>query len=66
MNVRKRVFLKRYNIVIDYLTLGILKLTVLTCLAPLLPGINKINPNKIIIKNISQNIIEGIIKNTNT
>jgi hypothetical protein len=66
INIRKRVSLKRYNIVIDYPTLGILELIILTCLAPLPPGINKINPNEITAKNISQNIIEGMIKKTDT
>jgi hypothetical protein len=53
MNIRKKVFLKRYNIVINYLTLGILELIILTYLAPLFSEINKINPNKITTKNIS-------------
>jgi hypothetical protein len=53
MNIRERVFLKRYNIVIDYPTFRILELTILTYLAPFPPGISKINPNKITAKNIS-------------
>jgi hypothetical protein len=53
INIRKRVFLKRYNIVIDYPTLEILELIILTYLAPLFPGINKINLNKITVKDIS-------------
>jgi hypothetical protein len=53
MNIRKRVFLKCYNIVIDYPTLGILELAILTCLALFSPGINKINLNKITAKDIS-------------
>jgi hypothetical protein len=66
MNIRERVSLKRYNIVIDYPTFGILELTILTCLAPFSPGVNKINPNKITVKDISQNVIEGMIKEINT
>jgi hypothetical protein len=53
MDIRKRVFLRRYNIVIDYPTLGILELAILTCFASFPPGINKINLNKITAKNIS-------------
>jgi hypothetical protein len=62
MNVYNRVLLKRYNIEINYPTLGILELTVLTYLALFFPGINKINPNEIGCNNISQNVIKGIIK----
>jgi hypothetical protein len=53
MNIRKRVFLRRYNIVIDYLTLGILELVILTCLAFLFSEISKINLDKITVKNIN-------------
>ena len=53
MDIRERVSLKRYNIVIDYPILGILELAILTCLAPLPPGISKINLDKITAKNIS-------------
>jgi hypothetical protein len=66
INIRKRVSLERYNIVIDYPTLGILELAILTCLAFFSPGISKINLNKITVKDISQDIIEGIIKKINT
>jgi hypothetical protein len=62
MNIYDRVLLKRYNIEINYPTLGILELIILTCLAFLFPGISKINPNKIGCNNISQNVIKGIIK----
>ena len=53
IDIRKRVFLRRYNIMIDYPTLGILELAILTCLASLSSGANRINPNKITAKNIS-------------
>jgi hypothetical protein len=53
INIRKKVFLERYNIVIDYPIFGIFELAILTCLAPFSPGINKINLNKITAKNIS-------------
>jgi hypothetical protein len=53
MDIREKVFLKRYNIVIDYPILGIFELIILTCLVSLLSGISKINPNKITIKDIS-------------
>jgi hypothetical protein len=53
MNICNRVSLKRYNIEINYPTLGILKLAVLTCLAFFLSGINKVNPNEIGCNNIS-------------
>jgi hypothetical protein len=53
MNIRKKVFLGRYNIVIDYPTLGIFELAILTCLAPFSPGTSRINPDKITAKNIS-------------
>jgi hypothetical protein len=53
MNIRERVFLKYYNIVIDYPTLGIFELIILTYLASFPPGANKINLNKITVKNIS-------------
>jgi len=66
IDIREKVFLRRYNIVIDYPTFGILELAILTCLAPLLPGASKINSDKITAKNISQDIIEGIIKKINT
>jgi hypothetical protein len=62
MNIYNRVLLKRYNIEINYPTFGILELAILTCLAPLLPGINKINLNEIGCNNISQDIIKGMIK----
>jgi hypothetical protein len=53
MDIYNRVFLKRYNIEINYPTLGILELIILTCLALLLPEINKINPDKIGYNDIS-------------
>jgi hypothetical protein len=53
MNIRKRVFLKRCNIVIDYPTLGILELAILTYFAFFSPGISKINSDKITVKDIS-------------
>jgi hypothetical protein len=66
INVREKIFLKRYNIVIDYPTLGILELAILTYLISFFSGISRINPDKITVKNISQNIIEGMIKDINT
>jgi hypothetical protein len=62
MDICDRVPLKRYNIEINYPTLGILELTILTCLVPFLPGVNKINLNEIGCNNISQNIIKSMIK----
>jgi hypothetical protein len=62
MDIYNRVPLKRYNIEINHPTLEILELVILTCLAFLLFGINKINPNKIGCNNISQNVIKSIIK----
>jgi hypothetical protein len=53
MDIRKKISLRRYNIVIDYPTLGIFELTILTYLASLLPEISRINPDKITIKDIS-------------
>jgi hypothetical protein len=53
MDIREKVFLRRYNIVIDYLTLEILELAILTCLVSFFFGVSKINPNKITAKNIS-------------
>jgi hypothetical protein len=66
IDIRKRVFLKRCNIVIDYPTLGILELVILTYLVSFFPGISKINPDKITVKDISQNVIEGMIKEIGT
>jgi len=66
MDIRKRVFLRRCNIVIDHPTFEILELAVLTCLAPFFPGASRINPDKIMIKDINQDIIEGMIKKTGT
>jgi hypothetical protein len=66
MDVRERVSLGRCNIVIDHPTLGILELAVLTCLAPLPPGASRINPDEITAKDISQDVIEGMIKDTGT
>jgi hypothetical protein len=62
MDIYDRVSLKYYNIEINYPTFEIFELIILTCLASFLPGINKINLNKIECNNISQNIIKGIIK----
>jgi len=62
MNIYDRVLLRHYNIEINYPTLGILELAVLTCFVFFLPGASKINPNEIGCNNISQNIIEGMIK----
>jgi hypothetical protein len=62
MDVCDRVSLRRYNIEINYPILKILELAILTCLAFFLPGINKVNPDKIGCNNISQNIIKGMIK----
>jgi hypothetical protein len=62
MDIYNRVPLERCNIKINYPTFGILELAILTYLAPFLPGVNKINPNKIGCNNISQNIIKGMIK----
>jgi hypothetical protein len=53
MDIREKVFLKRYNIVIDYPTLGILELAILTYFVSFFPGINRINPDEITAKNIS-------------
>jgi hypothetical protein len=53
MDIRKRVSLRRYNIVIDYPTLGILELAILTCLVFFFPGISRINSDKITAKDIS-------------
>jgi hypothetical protein len=53
MDIRKRVFLGRYNIVIDYPTLGIFELAILTCLVFLSFEVSKINPNEITVKDIS-------------
>jgi hypothetical protein len=66
MNIRKKVFLKRYNIVIDYPILGIFELAILTCLAFFLPGVSRINPDEITAKDINQDVIEGMIKETDT
>jgi hypothetical protein len=62
MNIYNRVSLKRYNIEINYSTLEILELIILTCLASFFPGINKINLNEIGCNDISQNIIKSMIK----
>jgi hypothetical protein len=62
MDICNRVSLKYYNIEINYPTLGILELTILTCFASLLSGVSKVNPDKIGCNNISQNIIKGMIK----
>jgi hypothetical protein len=62
MNIYNRVFLGRYNIEINYPTFGIFELAVLTCFAPLLLRVSKVNSDKIGCNNISQNVIEGIIK----
>jgi hypothetical protein len=62
MDIYDRVFLKRYNIEINYPTLGILELAILTCLAFFFLGISRVNPNKIGCNDISQNIIKNIIK----
>jgi len=53
IDIRKKIFLGRYNIVIDYPTLGILELTILTCLVSLSLRVSKINLNEITAKNIS-------------
>jgi hypothetical protein len=53
MDICDRVPLKRCNIEINYPTLGILELAVLTCLAPLFPGVSKVNLNKIGCNDIS-------------
>jgi hypothetical protein len=66
INIRKRVSLRRCNIMIDYPTLGILELAILTYFAFFFFEINRINPDKITVKNISQDIIESMIKETNT
>jgi hypothetical protein len=53
MNIYNRVPLKRYNIEINHPTLGILELAVLTCFIFFLPGISRVNPDKIGCNNIS-------------
>jgi hypothetical protein len=53
MDIYNRVFLKRYNIEINYPILGILELAVLTYLAFFLPGASRVNLNKIEYNNIS-------------
>jgi hypothetical protein len=62
MDVCDRVPLGRCNIEINHPTLGILELAVLTCLAPLLPGASRVNPDEIGCNDISQDVIEGMIK----
>jgi hypothetical protein len=62
MDIYDRVFLKRYNIEINYPTFGILELAVLTYFVPFFLGVSKVNPDEIGCNNISQNVIKGMIK----
>jgi hypothetical protein len=66
MGVHDRIFLRRCNIEIDYPTIGNFELAVLTCLVPPFPGQDKIKLNDITANNISQDIIEDIIRKETT
>jgi hypothetical protein len=62
MDIYDRISLKRYNIEINYPTLGIFELAILTYFVSFLFGVSKVNLNKIECNNISQNVIKGMIK----